>query len=529
VVAPGFLQNPEVRRWLNGVVPAWTMLDFNNLNALRHEPSGSNRAIRPEPDLANAEISGSAVAANTLVLLRRAAETGGLKLTATGNLSRAVVEEMCGIIKAPGYDKTELLRVQKVINEPDVLPLHFVRILAQAAKLIRTHRGKLIPTPLGRRLLAAEQHGPLQALLFHVAFWHMNFAYFDGYPLASWPLTQVGVILWSLSASANDWLPRETLTRLCASPVIGVLESQWDFRSSAMEARILRPLVWFGLLESRSEPRSPTEVVDRRLYRKAPLFDRFVQLNVEVEGSDRAIKGCTISAPEGEPSRGALPLGRPHRQFCRHPASSPRLGFDNISIGPPEGSAVSVPQHAAATAQSRREVDLSAEIIIRPFADADASQVRELFITVNRLLSPPDLRDAFEAYIERALAEEIDRIPAYYAQRDGGFWVATQDSKLVGTFGLERASYDAMELRRMYVDPGARRRGIARQMLRFAEDECRERNISKIELSTSELQNAALTFYKNAGYHLVYEELAQTGSNKTVGSGIRRFYFEKPL
>jgi GNAT superfamily N-acetyltransferase len=104
---------------------------------------------------------------------------------------------------------------------------------------------------------------------------------------------------------------------------------------------------------------------------------------------------------------------------------------------------------------------LSAEIIIRPFADADAFQVRELFITVNRLLSPPDLRDAFEAYIERALAEEIDRIPAYYGQRDGGFWVATQDSKLVGTFGLERASDAAMELRRMYVDPGARRHGIA--------------------------------------------------------------------
>src|SRR5258708_2390616 len=31
-----------------------------------------------------------------------------------------------------------------------------------------------------------------------------------------------------------------------------------------MEARILRPLVWFGLFESRTEPRSPTEVVDRR-------------------------------------------------------------------------------------------------------------------------------------------------------------------------------------------------------------------------------------------------------------------------
>ena len=225
-----FLQNPEVRRWLNGVEPAWTMLEFNSLNALRHEPSTTNQAIRLEPDLVNAEISGSAVTANSLILLRRAAETGGLKLTATGNLSRVVVEEMCGIIKAPGYEKTELLRVQKVINEPDVLPLHFVRILTQAAKLLRSYRGKLVPTPLGRRILAAEQHGPLQAVLFHVAFWRMNLAYFDGYPFDSSPQSEVGVILWSLSASAHDWLPRETLTRLCASPVIGVLESQWDVR-----------------------------------------------------------------------------------------------------------------------------------------------------------------------------------------------------------------------------------------------------------------------------------------------------------
>ena len=285
MVAPGFLENPEVRRWLNGVEPAWTMLEFDSLNALRHEPSGSNHAIRLEPDLADAEISGSAVTANALNLLRRAAEIGGLKLTATGNLSRAVVEEMFGIIKAPGYDKAELLRVQKAINEPYVLPLYFVRILTQAAKLLRTYRGKLVPTPLGRRILATEKHGPLQALLFHIALWRMNLAYFDGYPLDSWPQSEVAVILWSLSASAHDWLPRETLTRLCASPVIGVLESQWDLGSSAMEARILRPLVWFGLLEARTEPKSPTEVVDRRLYRKAPLLDRFVKFDVQIEGS----------------------------------------------------------------------------------------------------------------------------------------------------------------------------------------------------------------------------------------------------
>jgi hypothetical protein len=38
MVAPGFLESPEVRRWLGGIQPAWTMLEFNSLNALCHEP-----------------------------------------------------------------------------------------------------------------------------------------------------------------------------------------------------------------------------------------------------------------------------------------------------------------------------------------------------------------------------------------------------------------------------------------------------------------------------------------------------------
>jgi hypothetical protein len=283
MVSPGFLDNFEVRRWLDGVEPAWTMLDFHSFNALHDEPSASNPAIRLEANLTQTEISESAVTANTLLFLRRAAEGRGLKLIATGNLSRAAVKEMSGIIDWPGYGKDELRRYHKVRNEPDFLPLHFLRILTQAAKLLQTYRGKLVPTPLGRRILKAEQYGPLQALLFHVAFWHLNLAYFDRYPIDSWPQNEVGVVLWSLSASAHDWLPRETLTRLCASPVIGVLESQWDFGSSAMEARILRPLLWFGLLESRSEGRSATELVERCLYRKAPLFDRFVKFDVQVE------------------------------------------------------------------------------------------------------------------------------------------------------------------------------------------------------------------------------------------------------
>ena len=282
MLAPGFLATPEVRQWLGGVEPAWTVLDVDSYNALHEEPSANNQTIRLEPSLTLADLSGSAVARTAQTLLRHAADRGGLKLTATGNLSRAVVAEMSEIIEWPGVDKAEAFRFHKVINEPDFLALHFVRILVQTAKLIRRQREKLISTPLGKQMLVPERYGALQALLFHIALWHLNLGDFDRSSIPSWPQNDVGVVLWSLSASASDWLDRQTLTRLCTVPVFGVLESAWDLGSFAMEARILRPLTWFGLLECRLETGSGP--VKRHLYRKTPLFDRFLKFDVHIEG-----------------------------------------------------------------------------------------------------------------------------------------------------------------------------------------------------------------------------------------------------
>jgi GNAT superfamily N-acetyltransferase len=167
------------------------------------------------------------------------------------------------------------------------------------------------------------------------------------------------------------------------------------------------------------------------------------------------------------------------------------------------------------------------DIEIRAFARDDAVGVRELFVRVNRLLAPANMKDVFEAYIVRSLDEEIDRISDYYRERQGGFWVAVDGGKIVGMFGLESSGEDAMEIRRMYVDPDLRRRGIARRMLQLAEQECRRRGRVRIVLSTSELQREALSLYRSAGYELVREEEADAASNKTVGGGIRRYHFSK--
>ena len=46
MVAEDFLQDPQVREWLDGVEPAWTLLTFESLRALRHEPSAAQTEIR---------------------------------------------------------------------------------------------------------------------------------------------------------------------------------------------------------------------------------------------------------------------------------------------------------------------------------------------------------------------------------------------------------------------------------------------------------------------------------------------------
>jgi hypothetical protein len=288
MVAADFLQDPQVRKWLDGVEPAWTLLNFDGLRSLRQEPSAVQTAIRIAIGLAADETARSAVARNTLILLRQAIEHGGLPLTAAGNLSRVAVTDMRKLIEWPDYDQAEALQFNRVINEPDFLPLHVVRLLAQTAMLVRPRRSKLVATSSGRSMLSDDRQGSLLAILFHIAFWHMDLGYFGRGFLGSWPQSDIGIVLWSLSVSADDWQTVAKLTRLCTIPEPAILSETWDRSPFAMEARILRPLLWFGLLEHRSEKMPDSLLTARHYYRKTTLFDRLLAFDVKMDYSEGA-------------------------------------------------------------------------------------------------------------------------------------------------------------------------------------------------------------------------------------------------
>jgi GNAT superfamily N-acetyltransferase len=165
--------------------------------------------------------------------------------------------------------------------------------------------------------------------------------------------------------------------------------------------------------------------------------------------------------------------------------------------------------------------------VIRRYRPSDQAAVIALFREFMWELTPPQLGAEFQAYIERAIREELGRIEEYYFARDGqGFWVVDD---VLGMVGVERHSEDCAELRRMAVKSTHRRKGIGRELLRTAEAFCRDCGYGKVVLSTSELQVAAMRLYESSGYRLVREETDAPGSHKSAGAGLTRYHYEKAL
>jgi putative acetyltransferase len=166
---------------------------------------------------------------------------------------------------------------------------------------------------------------------------------------------------------------------------------------------------------------------------------------------------------------------------------------------------------------------------IRPYRSSDQAGVIAPFRDFMHELTPPRLREEFEAYIETAIREELGRIEDYYFGRNGqGFWVA-QENGVVGMMGIETHGNDSAELRRMAVDRAHCRRGPGRELLGVAEAFCRDCGYGRLVLSTSELQVAAMKLYESSGDRRVRAEAAAPASHKSAGAGLTRYHYEKAL
>jgi GNAT superfamily N-acetyltransferase len=129
-----------------------------------------------------------------------------------------------------------------------------------------------------------------------------------------------------------------------------------------------------------------------------------------------------------------------------------------------------------------------------PFRAAFEREVLSLIVGIQR--------DEFGIDITAEQQPDLRDIPAFYQVRDGGFWVAVWDGRVVGTISLLDIGDRQAALRKMFVHRDFRgaEHGTARQLLATLLDWARERKVREIFLGTTEKFLAAHRFYRKNGF-----------------------------
>ncbi|HVV76207.1 MAG TPA: GNAT family N-acetyltransferase [Mycobacteriales bacterium] len=131
-----------------------------------------------------------------------------------------------------------------------------------------------------------------------------------------------------------------------------------------------------------------------------------------------------------------------------------------------------------------------------------------------------DLEIREEAYDSAVAQQLIAAVQAEYVVRYGGpdegpidgsefrpphglFIVGYLGTEPVATGGLRQHAEGEVELKRMYVVPEARGKGLARVMLAALEERARGMGASRIVLETGDRQPEAVSLYETSGYERI--------------------------
>mmetsp|Transcript_44936 Transcript_44936/g.90656 ORF Transcript_44936/g.90656 Transcript_44936/m.90656 type:complete len:180 (-) Transcript_44936:21-560(-) len=150
-------------------------------------------------------------------------------------------------------------------------------------------------------------------------------------------------------------------------------------------------------------------------------------------------------------------------------------------------------------------------VSIRPIRlPDDLPRVQEIFRAGVRFYSDTydekdRIRIFWERYIEEAVSTDLSDIESVYL-RGGGFWVALDTaspagpSQIIGIVGAERKSDAVVELRRMSVWAGARKKGLGSALIKVVEDFAVANGFREVVLSTGRVMAPAIQLYSSNGY-----------------------------
>lgn len=139
-------------------------------------------------------------------------------------------------------------------------------------------------------------------------------------------------------------------------------------------------------------------------------------------------------------------------------------------------------------------------LAFRPATNEDINNIRLLIFSI---LDEYDLEPSPET-----TDRDLNDIEAFYTE--GVFDVLTAgDGEIIGTLGLKPIRTNTVELRKMYLQPGFRGRGIGVRLLKHAIARAKELGATRIELETASVLKEAIALYKKFGFMPIEHNLME--------------------
>jgi putative acetyltransferase len=134
---------------------------------------------------------------------------------------------------------------------------------------------------------------------------------------------------------------------------------------------------------------------------------------------------------------------------------------------------------------------LTVTISVEPFDSPDARRLVDALDAELALLYEPEQR--FGPNLK----------PEHLSPGLGTFVLARTDGRAIGCGALRRLDSTTGEVKRMYVEPDMRGRGVARQILDHLESAAKELGLRRLVLETGIHQAEAITLYTRAGFRSI--------------------------
>jgi RimJ/RimL family protein N-acetyltransferase len=119
---------------------------------------------------------------------------------------------------------------------------------------------------------------------------------------------------------------------------------------------------------------------------------------------------------------------------------------------------------------------------------------------------------------------DLLQFDAYYTAPRGAFWVIREETRVVGSVGVERLDAHTAELHRLYVDSTLRGRGLGQTLVETVLAWAREQGVRRLVLGSDTRFETSHRLYRRLGFEQLGERTVEGDLNDS-----REYRFEREV